>query len=201
MSEIRQHFVKKHYSETELWRSKKTQTFFSSCTGNTYSAAPWLSAEKLWEDLFSHREGNGLLSRSLIHPVPFSRGFHLTPSVCMCVKQECRSHGNQGHTGTDSYGCTECLCTIVDVWVYTTHIFACVVSICLLILYFFCFTSTHVLSSFYILYVCYIIMLSVFRRREQRESIHSVFPLLFKDMIQTFVIMATAQFKKLVIFS
>lgn len=143
----------------------------------------------------------GFFTRSLIYPVPFSRGFHLTPSVCMCVKQEFRSHGNKGHTGIDSYGCTECLCTTVDVWAYTAHILACVVSVCLLILYFFCSTSKHVLSSFHILYVCYNIMLSVFLGREQRESIYSVFPLIFKDMIQTFVVMATAQFKKLVIFS
>lgn len=44
-------------------------------------------------------------------------------------------------------------------------------------------------------------MLSMCPRREQRESIYSAFPLVFKDMIQIFVVMAAAQFIKLVIFS
>lgn len=57
----------------------------------------------------------GFFTRSLTHPVPFSSGFHLIPSVCMCVEQESRLHGNKGHTGIDSSGCTECLCMIVDV--------------------------------------------------------------------------------------
>lgn len=42
-------------------KKQKTPNIFSSCTGDTYSAVPQLSAEKLWEDLFSHREGDGLL--------------------------------------------------------------------------------------------------------------------------------------------
>lgn len=78
-------FCINHYSEAELWRSKKKpQTFFSSCTGDTYSAVPQLSAEQLWEDQFSHREGDELLNKIPDSSSAFLKRF--SPStICLYV--------------------------------------------------------------------------------------------------------------------
>lgn len=66
-------------------KQKTPKPFFSSCTGDIYSAVPQLSAEKLWEDLFSHREGDGLLYKIPYSSSAFRRFSPYT--ICLYVCQ------------------------------------------------------------------------------------------------------------------
>lgn len=55
--------------------------------------------------------------------------------------------------------------------------------------------------GFLLTFLIYVIILNTPWGREQRETIHIGFLLIFKDMIQTFIVETTAQFKNLVTFS
>lgn len=114
MLDVGQHFVYTITQKQSYEEAKKNPNLFSSCTGDTYSAVPQLSAEQLWEDQFSQREGDVLLNKIPDSSSAFLKRF--SPyTICLYVCKTGKQITWKQMTHWDRQGCTQCLCRIVDV--------------------------------------------------------------------------------------